>query len=171
LLDILKYCILAKMNTFEDLIGKLKSLPLLVKATMDGTINNNADNIADMNRAQMLVLGVDADGIELGEYAAFTIKQRQERGLQTDYIDLRFTGDFQNSIGLNKIGDTFELGASDVKWEDSISGLNLSERWPAAIGLTDDNEDRITAVIEHNTDLEVDKYLDVSTNSDVPAFA
>lgn len=142
-------------DTVEDLILKLKSLPEFTKAAAGDSIVDNKDDILDLNKAQMLVLGADSDGAQLGQYSPFSKEERKKKGLQTDYIDLRFTGEFQDKMSLNKIDDlSYEIDSTDPKWNDK-----LRPRWPDALGLDSDNEERLTKILTDHIDFQVDNYL------------
>lgn len=146
-------------GTVKDLIKKLDGLEEYVSRTVDFAIIENDDDILDLNKAQMLVAGIDSQGNQLGEYTPFSAKARKRKGLQTDYIDLRFTGNFQDRMKLKRTGkNKFEMNSDDEKWE-----VKLSPRWPEAIGLTDDNEERLTGLIIKVLDTNLDKYFDVGT--------
>jgi hypothetical protein len=151
------------MATVEDLIKKLTLLPKLVKTSANMAIDKNKEDIVDLNKAQMLVLGVDADGDQLGEYAPLSVEIRDDAGLQTDYIDLRFTGKFQDSMNIKKKDKGFELIATDGKWDGNSISPTLKERWPDALGLIPDNENKVTNIITGNIDRAVSKFLNPST--------
>lgn len=148
------------MGTVEDLIVKLKNLPTFVDLVGDNSIAENEDTIIDLNKAQMIVLGIDADGDQLGEYTPYSSQIREAAGLQTEFIDLRFTGDFQDSIELNLTPNGYEIDATDEKWTDKIE-----PRFPDALGLIDDNEDRVTNIITSKIEKESEKYFQTSTTN------
>ncbi len=155
---------MAKTGSVEDLIVKLKGLHKFAKVSAVNAIEDKKEDITDLNKAQMLVLGVDNEGIQLGEYAPFTVQERQKKGLQTEFIDLRFEGDFQDGIVVNKIGDTeFDMTSTDSKWEDK-----LMSPFPDAIGLTDESEDKLTNELINKVDSEVDEYLEPNKQARVP---
>lgn len=146
------------MAAVEELIIKLKALPTVVEKVADIAIEENESDIVALNIAQMVVLGVDNEGVQLGEYAPMSVQIREEEELQTDYIDLRFTGDFQESIELNATAEGFEIDATDSKWKNHIE-----RRFPDALGLTDENEDRLTDVITKYIESASERYFETST--------
>jgi hypothetical protein len=141
------------MDTVEDLIQQLKDLPETVQRGVDKAVIDDQYEIAEINREQLLS-GIDAEGNPLGEYRESTKAARRRRGLQTDYIDLKFTGKFQRSFEIDKKGDDYSLTAKDPKWEDK-----LMQRWPDAIGIQKENEDRVTEIIKENIEFETDKIF------------
>lgn len=150
-------------GTVEDLIVKLKNLEAFVVKVGNKAIGDNSDEILDLNKAQMLVAGVDANSQQLGDYAPMSIEIRQEKGLQTDHIDLRFTGEFQNSMVLKKEGNTYEIDATDSKWDGNALARSLRAQWPDALGLTDESEQVVTKRITDAIESETDKYLSTGT--------
>ncbi len=147
----------------RDLIEKLKSLPSFVEDKADEAIESDKEHILDLNKAQMLVAGVDNEGISLGDYSPKSVQIRQKKGLQTDHIDLRFTGDFQDSLRIDKKKKAeFDLTATDGKWAGNEITPNLSQQWPDALGLTDDNEDKVTENTTGHIEREAEKYFETS---------
>ncbi len=150
-------------GTVADLIKKLKILPEFIRLSSDLAIIGNDDEIVDLNKAQLLVVGVDSDGKQLGTYSPFTVEKRKQKGLQTDFIDLRFTGDFQDNMVIKKTGRSqFELDSTDPKWSFEI--LRNPDAWPHAIGLTDDNENRVTLLLVRVIEKNVNDLLTVGTS-------
>jgi hypothetical protein len=156
------------LGTIEDLIEKLKGIQAFIKKEAQNAIEENKKEILDLNKAQMLVLGVDSNDDKLGEYAEVSIfgdptrdiPGRLARGLQVEFIDLRYTGEFQDSEVLYKSKDNqkdefeYTMDATDPKWQD-----DLSPRWPEAIGLNEDNQGKTAEIITNNVWQKVDKYL------------
>ena len=156
------------MAKLEELIIKLKNLPAFLQAQGNAAIEENAIDIVDLNKAQMLVLGIDSEENPLGLYAPKTKKIRQAKGLQTDYIDLRFTGDFQNSMEILPDGNNkYELIASDGKWNGNEISPTLSQRYPNALGLIKDNETKVTEMLSKFLDKAIDNYFQISTQPKV----
>lgn len=154
---------MAKAGTVEDLIVKLKGLTTFVRVSASNAIDDNKEDILDLNKAQMLVLGVDNEGDQLGIYAPFTVQEREKKGLQTNFIDLRFTGEFQDKMVVEKTDlAKFELTSTDSKWENK-----LEPQFPDALGLTNENEDKLTKDLITQIDKDVDEYLEPNQQSRV----
>lgn len=146
------------MQTVEDLIEKLDALPEFVEKTADDEILNNEEDILNLNKSQLTKLGIDSEGQKLGEYSPFSVEVRKKAGLQTKFIDLNFTGESQKSMELNlNANGEYEINAPEKKWSD--------ERWPDAIGLTNDNEDKVTEILTNKIDKEVDNFLSTNTKN------
>lgn len=144
------------MGTVEDLIIKLKELPQFIEEVVDNYLTDNEEDVLDLNKAQLLNAGVDSEGVPLGEYSARTKEERQKKGLQTDFIDLRYTGEFQDKMDLIKTGEAERtLTSTDSKWQSG----ELSDRFPDAIGLTPVSEDILTDAIIKEIEFQVDNFL------------
>lgn len=145
------------MGTVEELIGKLKELPEFIKQVADNYFNDQEEEILDLNKDQMLIAGVDSEGINLGNYSAITAEIRAKEGLQTEHIDLRFTGDFQDGMDLIPVGPAeVEMTSNDIKWNP---GGDVRERFPDAIGLTPISQDILTKELIKTIEFNVDNLL------------
>lgn len=141
------------MQGVEDLIRKLKGLPEFLRQRSNVAMYELSQGIVDMNKQQLLA-GVDSMGDSLGNYSPSTVTIRKAKGLQTDHIDLRFTGEFQGSLNIEKKGDAFVETARDPKWNEL-----LEPRWPDALGLTDSNEEKLTEQIIKKLDTDLNNYF------------
>lgn len=101
---------------------------------LDKAMDSQADYMADLNREQ-LDQGIRADGSPLPAYSPRTRKIKVLLGQQTDPMNLRDTGSFQDHIRTEKAGKFGrELRSTDTKEEI------LSNRYGEEIlGLTVDN--------------------------------
>ena len=124
-------------------------------------INNNSTSkiIGDYNREQMLE-GEDADRKDLGEYGAWRTTQRAEVGLQTDFIDLKFEGNFHESIyGEGKLLSAAKPAVviSTTSPED-WNAISEDERFKKALGLNQNNRDKVGMMIALEIQKELLKY-------------
>lgn len=144
------------MPDLNDLINDLKAVPEKVQAGIDQAMNEDGHEIAEINREQ-LESGLNYDGDFLGNYAESTKKIRRKKGLQTDHIDLKFTGKFHREIKVEPAGkNTFELTSTDPKWENK---LHTQKRFEKAIGIMSNSEDRVTEVVTSNIEAKLDEIL------------
>jgi hypothetical protein len=105
--------------------ARIVSLAIAVRATKEQVL---ADAAAGRN----------ADGSSKGKYSAGHAKRRQKRGLQTDHIDFRFSGNLLNS--LHVMGGTMLTVASQL--QEQAEGLTrMKGEWLAA-------SDKTVATIE-----------------------
>jgi hypothetical protein len=138
------------MATIEDLLSDLKRIPELVQDGVDRAMLGDTFDVVQINKDQLLS-GIDAAGKELGQYAPSTKKVRQRKGLQTDHIDLKFTGASQDSLGISKLNDSkFEMPANP-RWDQ--------KRFPEAIGFTKENEDKVSEIVIVNIEANLNPVL------------
>jgi|2_EtaG_2_1085320.scaffolds.fasta_scaffold36238_2 hypothetical protein len=84
-------------DKLKSFIAKFrKSEQFAAKVAVD-CFQNEGKGVAYFNRKR-LSAGEDAEGKDLGEYGVWRTEQREERGLQTEFIDLKFEGKFHESI-------------------------------------------------------------------------
>ncbi len=107
-------------------------------------------DIIELNQAEQLSEGVDAldqriktiSAEEQGDgevYSAFAIQERQAKGLQTDNVDLNFTGEFWKTFKVIKVSKGWKIQANF-----NIHGEDIRENFDSNFdftGLTPDNLD------------------------------
>jgi hypothetical protein len=135
------------MPTIEDLYRDIKGLKATLEDAVERGIIGDGFDIAEINREQ-LNSGLDANGERLGSYTETTKKIRQKRGLQTEFIDLNFTGHSQKTITTEKNGSSYALTANP-RWDE--------DRFKDAIGISEDNEQKVTDIIILNIESELDR--------------
>jgi hypothetical protein len=93
-------------------------------------LEERSKEATDLNRAQLRA-GKRKDNTSLGTYRPFTIEERLKKGLQVSFVDLRFTGSFQDKMDLQIKGNTFDFPSSDWKFDklvdkygEGITGLS-----------------------------------------------
>lgn len=109
---------------FEQIVNEFGQLIV-------STYKDTTAEMIDLNTSQMLD-GLDSKGKALGEPAPTTKDIKGRLGLQTDWIDLKFTGDFQSAMFAKEITEDYvSLSSSDWKtseltgrFGDDIFGLN-----------------------------------------------
>jgi len=63
-----------------------------------------------------MLSGKRADGEQIGDYAPMTVEIRKAMGKQTDFVDLNFTGEFQDNIKFTEITAEYaQLTSTDWK--------------------------------------------------------
>lgn len=91
--------------------------------------------ITELNKDQ-LKKGKKKDNSSLGTYRPFTIEERLKRGLQVSFVDLRFTGSFQDNMKLAIKGSTFDFTSTDKK-----SDMLADKYGDLIFGLTEENKE------------------------------
>ena len=125
----------------RSLISNFKSFDDTLEEVTDEVMN---DNLIDLVQGQMLD-GENGDGQAIGTYAPSTVMARNRRGLQTNYIDLFFTGDFFQGMNVIDSGDSYSVFSSVSYAED------LDIRYPMIFGVQDENKKLLKDSIIFNT--------------------
>ena len=147
------------VKNFDILIDKLKDLKQYTSKQVDGIVNDYKQNIVGLNKAQMQEKGIKATGelIQPEGYKPFTIRERQKKGLQTAYVDLKYTGKFQDSIDLKKTSTLkYKIDATDPKYREK-----LLPRYGEILGLTTDNLGKVGKLIEKNLFPKIQNYFKI----------
>ena len=80
-----------------------------------GTYKDTERKAATLQRVQ-LSKGEKADGSQIGEYSAGWAAVRKAKGLQTGFVDLRFSGKLWDGIGFKTITEQFaEINSSEFE--------------------------------------------------------
>jgi len=126
--------------TIGQLNRKLANIETKVRSLVGQSIKRHQKEIVKRNREQLLK-GEDSEGkLKTAEHdpyggykSASWIKKRKKKGRQTQYVDLRFSGDFQKSmfVKFDSTALSFGIDATDKKkeilihhWGEEILGLN-----------------------------------------------
>jgi hypothetical protein len=102
------------------------------------------ETIEQFNREQ-LEAGKLSTGEDIGEYGGWYREWRIGMGLQVDYVDLKVTGKFHNSIYVKREGNEYEIFSTDTasKVQALIYGGNGVRKGgfgEEIFGLTDENK-------------------------------
>lgn len=95
--------------------------------------------IIDLNQSQ-LQSGVDSEGDSTGEYSSTSVNVY---GKTPGRITLKDTGEFYDSMKVGQDSDEFFVTGNTNK----EGGVDLLDRWPDAMGLTDESLDEIIPAI------------------------
>ena len=116
----------------------------------------------ELNREQ-LEKGLNAKGEQIGEYGGFYVDEREKKGLQTDYVDLKVTGKFHNSIYVKKEGEDVEIFSDDnaQKVQSLLKGGNGVRKGgfgEEIFGLTNESKE-ITKEMARETIIDIVKEV------------
>jgi len=140
----------------RNFIQKLKpsSLESAGKGFALTYLTKRVDFLEELNKGQ-LRQGVDTQGdlIQMG-YSEMHADARSERGLQTDFVDLKFSGDFHKSITADPTLNFVEFDATDSKYPEI---LELFDR--PLLGLTVDNALLVGGMTASNISNKLLTYL------------
>jgi hypothetical protein len=138
---------------WSELHTRIKSLPK-VESLLKQVVQDFDTEITDLNKEQ-LRRGKKKDGSSLGTYRPFTIQERLKKGLQVSFVDLKFTGAFQDSMKVVLKGNSFDFTSTDFKTD------MLQDRYGEIIfGLTPENKVRFMR--EHGNGALVQKISNVT---------
>lgn len=122
--------------TVKEKIRQLQAIS--IDTIVDAAIIENKDDILDANRTQMYDRGqIDVQRPDYREkYAASTIKRKRKSAKfpKTDFITLKWDGDFHDSLKLLMFKDKIVIQSDDLKWANW-----LEDRFNNALGLTEEN--------------------------------
>jgi hypothetical protein len=119
-----------------------------VNKILDESIREIEDFILELNRDQLYEKG-QIDVNEPGkreQYAASTIRQKQKKAIykKTEFVTLRWEGDFYGSFKVIIFDEEFIISATDLKW---ANWLEPNKRFENALGLTDESRNKLKAEI------------------------
>ena len=116
------------------------NIEMLINDAFEGA----KETIEQLNREQ-LEKGIKSTGEELGDYVGYYREVRVKQGLQVDYVDLKVTGKFYNSIYAKREGNEYEIFSTDTasKVQSLIYGGNRVRKGgfgEEIFGLTNENK-------------------------------
>lgn len=130
-----------------------KKIQSLKSVDLHKIINDSAkakeDRIIKMNQDQMWKKGImdtDKPSRKL-KYAASTIRQKKKKATfkKTNFITLRWFGDFYESMRLLFFKDKFIIQSTDLKW---ANWLEPQDRFGNALGLTDKSMNLLKRILK-----------------------
>lgn len=139
------------MQFFGPLRAKLKAFSSLKYLTAMRLLFSRPDVQEEVIRLntdeQLFERGIDSEGATLvsigGEYTAFTKRQKERRGLPTEWVTLYDTGAFYQSFRVEAGPESFTIDANTVK-----ATFDLRERWGLEIlGLTEESKEDLALFV------------------------
>lgn len=125
-----------------------KKYNINVNKLLDECLVDLTDFILDLNREQLYEKGdIDVNYPTLKEhYAPSTIKQKRATATykKTDFVTLRWTGEFYESFVLEIRDDDFLIRSTDPKADFLLNeSKNFGDRFVNALGLTEESKDKL----------------------------
>ena len=141
------------MVEWDTFIKRANGLAEYVQKQSSELLFKRSKEIVELNNKQLMQgKGKSGDIMQRG-YSSGYSKLRKKKGLQTSYVDLKFTGKYQDTRkgvksqkGLNII--------SDVDYEKYLRG-----NFPDHVGLTSDNQELIKELLVPELAVMIKKYL------------
>jgi len=141
------------MVEFETFVKRFEKLPEYLKRKSGELLMKESGKIVELSNDQ-LQKGLNTEGrIMQRGYSPQYGKKRRKAGLQTSFVDLRFTGQYQDTKKLVKAKDGANI-ISDVDYEKYLRG-----NFPKHVGLTEENADRISELLADEVAVLIKKYL------------
>lgn len=112
-------------------------LPKITDNTIKGLVVDEQEYIKELNREQMYEQGaMNVDNPQKLKYAESTIRQKKMKAKykKTDFITLRWMGDFYNSLKVLFFSDSFTISSDSLIWANY---LEPQSRFEKALGLTE----------------------------------
>lgn len=129
----------------SEKIEQLKSINVI--KMLDEALTETAEFIVDLNRDQLYEKGdIDVNYPTLKEhYAPGTIKQKKRSAQykKTEFVTLRWTGEFYESFVVEIRDKDFLIRATDPKWNFLEESKNFGNRFSNALGLTEESKDKL----------------------------
>jgi hypothetical protein len=137
----------------EVFVKKIAGLEKHLKKIGPDLLLKHEKEINDLNKKQMLE-GKNTEGrIMQRGYSPQYAKKRKKAGLQTGFVDLRFTGKYQDTKKGAKVKEGINL-ISDVEYEKYLRG-----NFPDHVGLDKPNAEQVATAISEPLAVVIDKYL------------
>lgn len=128
----------------DEKIKALQSIDL--NRMLDDSIREIEDFILEINQEQLYEKGqIDVNNPGKREqYAESTKYQKLKRAefKKTDFVTLRWNGEFYDSFKLLIFEDSIIISATDLKWANWLEG---NKRFGNALGLTEEGKDKLRA--------------------------
>jgi hypothetical protein len=134
--------ICTEMVSISEKVARLERVD--VDNIVDSSLREIEDFILELNQKQLYdegVINVKQPG-KREKYAASTIRAKQKRATykKTEFITLRWDGDFYESFKLIIFDKVFVIQATDLKW---ANWLEPNPRFENALGLTEKSRDEL----------------------------
>jgi len=142
------------MVTLEEFVKRFNNVESFLNKWHEEAMIKHSNEIVDMNRKQMLQ-GINSEGEMMQQgYSPGYAKLRKKKGLQIGFVDMKFTGKFQDSLKGVKNPKGLDL-KSNVDYEKYLR----DDKYGTAIGLTEENADVIEEKLIKELAPKLKKYL------------
>lgn len=110
--------------------------------------------IIELNQDQLFEQGIQADNTVTGSYSPMTVRMKQAMGQRTDHITLSDTGEFYESMKV-EVNEDKAVITGDTEKDDQ----DLIDRWPKALGLTEDSLNDVMPLVIGGMMKEIKKAI------------
>jgi len=141
------------MVTLGEFVKRGFKLDDFIRRKSPDLLMKQASKIVTLNNEQLIEgKGFDSKIMQSG-YSLGYAKIRQRKGLQTGFVDLKFSGKYQDSRKVQKAKDGINI-VSNVDYEK-----HLRNNFPTHVGLTEKNAEQIKKLVAKDLAVEIEKYL------------
>ena len=105
-------------------------------------------------------VGVTSIGEPIGKYKSSSYKKkRAKEGLQVQFIDLKFKGDFYKGLILTMVSG-FDKGRGTAVWRfDAKDKEFLEKKYPSILGLTEESMEEMTEAMFDDLYVALKRYF------------
>lgn len=121
----------SQMDVGVGIQAKLIYVRTHINEIMRDVMEENEDLqelVINMNRQQLSEKGIDSKGAALGTYSDSHARARSAAGLQTDFIDLKFGGAFQDEFIIEDATGDVIFSINSENWKRDILVERLGHR-------------------------------------------
>ena len=141
--------------TIQQAIGKIEKLESSIKSIGSSVLLKSMKRLEREYKERVFVKGISSNGAKIGNYSEGWAEVRQSKGLQTAFIDLKFTGSLYKSIKTAPIDES-----SVVMYVDD--DLNYEKKygsWETALTVSNEEVNDLFVYFEFYFNQEIDKKL------------
>jgi len=141
--------------TLEEFARRFSNVKTFISEEIDRIVNKKASVVEEMQRRR-LAKGKDIEKrtIQKG-YSPGYAKRRKKRGLQTNYVDLNFTGEFYESLELKETPEPGEF--QTVSYVDYAK--YILDRYTSVLGISVDDSKKLKQIVLGELNKSVKRYL------------
>ena len=139
--------------SFKTFVSRFNKLEKKIVPMAQDIIMKYQSEVINLSNKQLLE-GEDINNkIMQRGYSPAYGKRRKKSGLQTSFVDLKFTGQYQDTKRLFKTNKGFDIrSAADYE-------AHLRANFPDHVGLNKVNADEIAELLATDLAVEIDKYF------------
>ncbi len=147
--------------TIEQAISKLEKLTTFLDQTPNKLVLTPTRGVESLVKERIFLKGINSDSEEIGfGYSKRWAEARKGKGLQTDYVDLKFTGSLRKSL-TTKVDDANTVVMmidNDFNYQEKAKEQERLRQMDI-FALTEGEVNVLTDFVEQNFNLQIDKFL------------
>ena len=141
------------MVTFDKFVSQFGKLEKHLISKSGTLLMKNEGKIIALNNKQLLEGKNALNKTMQTGYSGGYSTRRRKAGLQTGFVDLKFSGKYQDSKRGVKVADGMNI-ESGVDYEKYLRG-----NFPNHVGLTDKNSEAVAELLSDEVAVLIEKYL------------